>query len=131
MDILIDSSIIIAAERGQLNLDDVLDRHATDSIFLSAVGVAELLYGVQKRPLRFRPAARAFIDQLVTQFPILPFDAAAADVHARLRLSLEEAGAPLGHNDLQIAAIALANAMAIAARDRDFARIDRLTVLRW
>lgn len=72
-----------------------------------------------------------FVTQLLSQFPVIPLDRAAADVHASLRLSLEAAGTPLGHNDLQIASIALANDMAIAARDRDFERINQLTVLRW
>ncbi len=131
MDILIDSSVIIASERGQLDLDAIVRRHATDFLALSAVGVAELHYGVRKRPHRYHASALAFVTQLLSQFPIIPFDGAAADVHASLRLSLEEAGTPLGHNDLQIASIALANDMAVAARDRDFGRLKQLTVLRW
>ncbi|MBA2305437.1 MAG: type II toxin-antitoxin system VapC family toxin [Acidobacteria bacterium] len=60
-----------------------------------------------------------FVTQLLARFPVVPFDAAAAQVHASLRLSLEQAGAPLGHNDLLIASTALAHGLAIAARDRD------------
>ena len=75
--------------------------------------------------------AQAFVAQLLAQFPIIPFDGAAADVHASIRLLLEKAGTPLGHNDLLIASIALANGMTVAARDRDFGRLDQLTVLRW
>lgn len=131
MDILIDSSVIIAAERGHLELDAILAQHADDFVAMSAIGVAELLYGVHKRPERHRAKAQAFVDQLLTQLPALPFDAAAASRHASLRLSLERAGTLLGHNDLQIASIALANGMAVAARDRDFGRVDGLTVLRW
>lgn len=131
MDILIDSSVIIASERGQLDLDAIVRRHATDFLALSAIGVAELHYGVRKRPPRYRAKAEAFVTQLLAQFPVIPFDAAAADVHASLRLSLEQAGTPLGHNDLQIGSIALANEMAVAARDRDFGRIGQLAVIPW
>jgi predicted nucleic acid-binding protein len=131
LDILIDSSVIIASERGTLDLDEILSRHADDFVALSAVGLAELYYGAKKRPPRYRTAAETFVAQLVSQFSIIPFDSAAAEVHASLRLSLEQAGTPLGHNDLQIASIAIANDMAVAARDRDFARVERLTVIPW
>lgn len=131
MEILIDSSVIVASERGQLDLEAIIHRHATDNFAMSAITVAELLYGVRKRPLPYRAKAQEFVTQLLSQFPVIPFDRAAADVHASLRLSLEAAGRPLGHHDLQIASIALANDMAIAARDRDFERINHLTILRW
>lgn len=131
MDILIDSSVIIAWEREQLDLDAILERHASDYCAMAAVTVAELRYGVLKRAVRYRAEAEAFVRQLLTQLPVVPFDREAAEVHASIRLSLEKAGATLGHHDLQIAAIAIAYKMVIAARDRDFGRLDQLTVLHW
>jgi predicted nucleic acid-binding protein len=131
VDILVDSSIIIASERGQIDLDNVLEHHATDFVALSAITVAELQYGVLKRPLRSRAAAQTFVSRLLAQFPIVPFDAAAAHVHASVRLALEKSGAALGHNDLLIASTAIAHNMAIAARDRDFARVQELAILHW
>ena len=103
MDILIDSSVIIASERGQLDLDAIIHHHATDYLSVSAITVAELVYGVRKRPPKYRTSAEAFVAQLLSYLRVIPFDRAAADVHASLRLSLENVGATLGHNDLLIA----------------------------
>ncbi len=45
MDILVESSIIIASERGLIDLDDLLRRHGSDFGALSAIGITELQFG--------------------------------------------------------------------------------------
>ncbi len=46
MGALIDTSILIAAERGQLDLTALLTEHAYENFGLSAITATELLHGV-------------------------------------------------------------------------------------
>jgi tRNA(fMet)-specific endonuclease VapC len=79
---------------------------AQDKIVCSIVR-AELYYGVYKSQRQQMNLLR--IDSFLTHLPSLPFDDHAARVYGALRADLEMKGTPIGSNDLQIAAIALAN----------------------
>ncbi len=48
MGALIDSSVLIAAERGALDLAGILDEHRETEFALSAMTVSELLHGVHR-----------------------------------------------------------------------------------
>ena len=62
----------------------------------------------------------------------LPFDDAAADVHARVRRHLESLGAPIGPYDLLIAAIALANGCTLVTHNtNEFSRVPGLSLEDW
>ena len=95
-------------------------------LFLSAVGEAELRYGVAIMPAgRRRDALAAAVDGLVREDfagRVLPFDSAAARAYAGIAAARRGAGRPVHQADCQIAAIALARGMAVATRNaRDFA----------
>jgi predicted nucleic acid-binding protein len=45
---LIDSSVLIAAERGQLSFDDIAARYSDEDVAISAVTASELLHGVYR-----------------------------------------------------------------------------------
>jgi tRNA(fMet)-specific endonuclease VapC len=45
---LIDSSVLIAAERGKLDLDAILDLRRGEQLRLAAITVAELYEGVER-----------------------------------------------------------------------------------
>ena len=60
---LIDSSVLIAAERGQLDLDDISARYAEDDVAISAVTASELLHGLHRaRTAAQRHRRQAFVD---------------------------------------------------------------------
>lgn len=62
---------------------------------------------------------------------VLPFDLAAARIHARLLDELLAAGRPIGANDLLIAATALVHDYAILTFNvREFAQVSGLVVER-
>ena len=48
MGILIDTSILIAIERGQCELDALLTEQAEENIALAAITASELLHGVHR-----------------------------------------------------------------------------------
>ena len=79
---LIDSSVLIATERGQLNFDAIA---AQEDVAISAVTAAELLHGVHRprTPLQ-RHRRQAFVEVLMAQLPVIAFDLTVARVHASL-----------------------------------------------
>ncbi|HEV3257827.1 MAG TPA: type II toxin-antitoxin system VapC family toxin, partial [Gemmataceae bacterium] len=62
----------------------------------------------------------------------LPFDDAAAAHYAPLRADLESKGTPIGPNDYQIAAIALANNVTLVTHNtQEFSRVVGLFLEDW
>ncbi|HEV8037442.1 MAG TPA: type II toxin-antitoxin system VapC family toxin [Bryobacteraceae bacterium] len=133
MGTLIDSSILIAAERGSLDMARLLKESGDIGLAISAVTAAELLHGVHRASTKHQKALReAFIERLLELWPALPFDLTAARMHARLWAGLSAKGVSIGSHDLMIAATALANGLALATRDkRSFLKVPGLKVLHW
>jgi tRNA(fMet)-specific endonuclease VapC len=70
--------------------------------------------------------------RLLEPFVSLPFDDLAASHYGILRATLEQAGTPIGANDLLIAAIALAqDCMLVTRNGREFARVAGLQIETW
>lgn len=131
MAILIDASVLIAAERGALSLKDLLE-HAAEEVALAAITASELLHGVHRVTGARRASREAFVERLLAQVAIVPFDLVCARVHARLWADLSARGISAGAHDLLIAATAVATRAKVATRDkRSFPRIPGLTVLQW
>lgn len=130
---LIDSSVLIAAERGRLEWDRVVAAHATEEVALAAITASELLHGVHRAPsAKARTRRSAFVEQLLARLPIIPFDLLAARVHARVWAELAAKGMGVGTHDLLIGATALATGGRVATRDlRSFSRIPGLDVVEW
>ena len=133
MGALIDSSVLIAAERGALDLAGILDEHRETEFALSAMTASELLDGVHRARGEARRGRReAFVEALLSSLPVISFDLVAARVHARLWAKLAAKGIAIGQHDLVIAATAVSRGMDVATRDvRSFPKIPGLGILRW
>jgi predicted nucleic acid-binding protein len=133
MGALIDSSVLIAAERGALDLAGILDEHRETEFALSAMTASELLHGVHRARSEARRGRReAFVEALLSSLPVISFDLVAARVHARLWAKLAAKGIVIGQHDLVIAATAVSRGMDVATRDaRSFPKIPGLKILRW
>jgi tRNA(fMet)-specific endonuclease VapC len=131
--IVIDSSVLIAWERDQLNLETQMARYADENFAISAITASELLHGVHRATTpAWRSRREAFVEGLLSRIPILSFDLVTARVHARLSSELAAQRIPVGPHDLIIAATAVANGYAVATRDeRSFRKIPGLSVLHW
>jgi predicted nucleic acid-binding protein len=127
---LIDSSVLIAAERGDLALDAVSTRYAEEDVAISAATASELLHGVHRaRTPSQRHRRQAFVEGLLAQFPVIGFDLTVARVHASLWADLAKRGVAVGERDLMIGATAIARNYRVATRDeRSFTKIPGLTV---
>lgn len=99
-------------------------------IRVCSVVAAELYHGCLRSA---RPAAnRAQVDAVLRPYLSLPFDDAAADVHAQVRRHLETLGTPIGPYDLQIAAIALVHGLTLVTHNTtEFSRIPGLLLEDW
>ena len=97
-----------------------LDAQVADTIYLSSVTLAELLFGIGILPAgRRRDALAATLDGLLDAFGqrILPFDTNAARVYADVATRARAAGQGLPIPEGYIAAIAAAHGYAVATRD--------------
>lgn len=129
---LIDSSVLIAAERGALDITTALGEHRDDSFAVSAVTASELLHGVHRVPSSRRATTEAFVEGLLQKLPVVAFDLRCARVHARLWAEAVRSGSMIGERDLMIAATALAWNMSVVTRDlRSFPRVPGLPLLHW
>ena len=132
MGTLIDSSVLIAAERGRLNLDDVLAAGPDEPVGIAAITASELLHGTHRLGGVRLMQARAFVDLWLGVLPVLPFDLRSAQVHGALAADLARKGTPMGAHDLMIAATAVELGYAVATCDRrSFGRVDGLVVQYW
>jgi predicted nucleic acid-binding protein len=132
MGFLIDASVLIAAERGLLDLAAILERHAAEPAALAAITASEMLHGVHRLKGARRARSEALVERLLERLPVVPFDLPAARVHATLSADLRTRGTPVGAHDLLIAATAVLLDYKIATRDlRSFPRIEGVVALQW
>lgn len=97
-----------------------LDAQVAETLYLSSVTVAELMFGVGALPEgRRRDRLEAALDGVLGLFGdrILPFDTGAARRYADLAVRARAAGKGFPIQDGYIAAIAAARGFAVASRD--------------
>ncbi len=95
----------------------------------SIIVAAELRYGATRRgSARLLEQTELMLRRLAT----MPWDAPADRAYASLRTALEAAGAPIGQNDMLIAAHALAlDCILVTDNEREFRRVPGLRVENW
>jgi hypothetical protein len=98
-----------------------IDAQPTETLYLSAVTVAELRFGVASLPKgRRRNALSESLERQALQpfsGRILPFDLSASQFYAELLVKAKSAGCTMSKADAYIAAIAAAHDMSVATRD--------------
>jgi tRNA(fMet)-specific endonuclease VapC len=106
---LIDSSVLIAAERGRILLHDVLVGNGDELLAISVITASELLHGIHRAKRPAQAAKRQqFVSFILELFPLIPIDLEVAHHHTRLWSELQARGQLIGAHDLLIAASALA-----------------------
>jgi tRNA(fMet)-specific endonuclease VapC len=130
---LIDSSVLIAAQRGSIDLQRLRGEDDDESVAIAAVSASELLHGVHRLANAVaRMRAERFVERVLESLPVVAFDLDVARVHARLDAELSARGTRVGDADLMIAATAVWLDYRVATRDlRSFAKIAGLAVIRW
>jgi predicted nucleic acid-binding protein len=128
---LIDSSVLIAAERRRLDLEEPLGPHAEEPVGIASITAAELLHGVHRASTAAQRQRReTFVERLLAVLPVFPFDLVTARIHASLWAGLAAKGASVGAHDLLIGATAIALGYRVVTRDRrSFGKIPDLEVI--
>lgn len=100
-----------------------------NAVCTSIIVASELRFGAAKRNA---PRLAAQVETILSAIEVRPFDTPADHEYARLRLHLEQAGTPIGPNDMLIAAHALAiESILVTANTGEFSRVPGLTVENW
>lgn len=121
--ILVDTSVISEPLRHapDARVTAWFDAQPIETLYLSAITVAELRYGIAALPSGGR-RTRLHEDVETRLLPlfvgrVLSFDLAASKAYAELMSKARATGQAIGAADGYIAATAAANAMAVATRD--------------
>jgi tRNA(fMet)-specific endonuclease VapC len=115
--LILDTSILIEAERGEGELLESLDD--VDDVAIAAITIAELRVGVHlTNGSRQRAEHELFIGSVLNAISVESYDLEVAAAHAELLTHSRRTGTPRGAHDLIIAATAL-------ARDREVMTLDR------
>ncbi len=131
MKLLLDTNIVSYWMRGDIQILKQLKRQKPCDMAISAITLAEVLYGIKKSASRKRERQKK-IDAICGQLDVLPFDKQATVQYAVIRTDLEKKGIPISERDLQIAAIAMANGLCVVTHNiKEFARIPDLQVVDW
>ncbi len=105
-----------------------VQRHDPRELSVSAVTVAENLYGTERLvDGQRKKKLRALAQELFTQFvdDVLPFDSAAAMRYAQIIDQRDRQGAPIGGVDAQIAAMCWVDDPTLATRnEHDFVDVE-------
>jgi predicted nucleic acid-binding protein len=128
MGLVIDTSALVALERSQADLSDVLP---DEDAALAAIVYAELLVGVKMADSRSRAASRrAKIDALLAVVPVVDFGSAEAERWADLYAELSRTGSLIPANDLAVAATALERGYGVLVGPNDESHYRRVPKLR-
>lgn len=132
--ILLDTNVVSEAMKPEPNssVRDWLDAQAAETLFLSSVTIAELMFGIGalpkgKRKDRLAAALEGMLELFADR--ILPFDIEAARRYAGLAVQARAAGKGFPTPDGYIAAIAAAHGFAVASRDTSPFTVSGLSVI--
>jgi tRNA(fMet)-specific endonuclease VapC len=127
---LLDTNIVsdlVRHPRGRIadRIAKVGEQHICTSIIVAA----ELRYGAAKKG---SSRLTAQLEAVLGALDVLVLEAPVDTVYGELRARLEQAGQPMGANDLLIAAHAVALGHTVVTdNEREFSRIDNLQVENW
>jgi tRNA(fMet)-specific endonuclease VapC len=112
--VILDTGVLIALERGTLDVDAVL---GLDDAAIAAVTAMELLVGVERADETHRQARAVRVEAILSSLPIEPYTLGVARVHARLAVAAMASGRPRSANDMTIAATAAATSRVLLTTD--------------
>ncbi|WP_249978001.1 type II toxin-antitoxin system VapC family toxin [Vreelandella olivaria] len=121
--IILDTNVISEPLRQapESRVIDWIDAQALETLYLSAITVAELRFGMASLPAGKRRdrLQESLEKQILPLFAgrVLPFDMSASQAYSELMAKARATGLAIGTADGYIAAIAAANSMMVATRD--------------
>ena len=130
MGIILDTSVLIEAERRKAEIDK-FNKNREEEIFgISVITIAELLHGLHRADSTKRRLKRsAYVEKIIELFPIYAFETSIARIYAGLWSDLSKKGVQVGAHDLIIGSTALSLGFSVATYNmRHFERIEGLRI---
>jgi len=135
MGLILDSSVVIASERGRETVERLIERVVSatgdQEAALSAIGVTELIHGLyraQTPALRLR--RQSFLDELLKALTVYPYTKETAMLAGKLDGEQQSKGVVIPFGDLLIGATALSLGFSILTENlRHFQKIPGLSVI--
>jgi tRNA(fMet)-specific endonuclease VapC len=126
--IILDTSILIEHERGNLDITKFISGRENEEFAISVISVAELLHGVHRADSDARRIKRSiFVEQVIDTFPIFTFDLETSRLYAKLWADLLSKGIKIGAHDLMIGATAISKGYSVTTfNKRHFDKIKGL-----
>ena len=116
MGVILDTSVLIEAERGNFDLEEFTKGREKEPFGLSVISVAELLHGVHRADSEKRRVKRsAYVETTIDLFPIYLFGVNTARIYAQIWANLMKQGIQIGAHDLIIGSTALALGFSVAS----------------
>ena len=127
---LLDTNIVSdLVRRPQGRIAEHIRKVGEARVCTSIIVAAELRYGAAKKGSQ---RLTAQLETVLGALDVLPFETPADATYGLIRTRLEQAGKPIGGNDLLIAAQAVALGCTIVTdNEAEFARIDGLSRENW
>lgn len=135
MGLVLDSSVLVFAERRELPVSTLLDllqkQHSVTEIILSAVSVVELEHGVYRAQSPQQATKRRhYLDTVFASIPAEPFTRAMGQMVAQVDAEARKQGVVIPFADLLIGGTALHFGYElVTSNERHFRMIPSLTVL--
>jgi len=132
--IVLDTNVVSEAMKPEPDpaVRNWLDEQAAETLYLSSITIAELMFGIGALPKgKRKDKLTAALDGVLALFGtrILPFDTSAARRYADLAVKARAAGKGFPTPDGYIAAITAAQGFAVASRDTSAFAAAGLTVI--
>jgi tRNA(fMet)-specific endonuclease VapC len=133
--VILDSSIVIEAERRHLNaaqfLKQLLEKIGEMEAALCAVTIAELVHGIYRADTSDRrERRRTFVSDLKAALPVYPITDSTTELVGKIGAESSATGVTIPFDDLLIGACALERGYAVATRNlRHFQKIEDLKLI--
>jgi tRNA(fMet)-specific endonuclease VapC len=133
--IILDSSVVIDAERQHLNvaqfMKQIAQKVGDTEVALCSITVAELAHGIYRADTaERRQRRRAFLDALKAALPIYAVTDATAELVGKIGAESAASGVTIPFDDLLIGACAVQRRYAVATRNlRHFQKIPSLSLI--
>jgi len=135
MGLILDSSVVIAAERRGETVERLIERVVTatgdQEAALSAIGLTELIHGLYRaKTPAMRLHRQSFLDELLADLTVYPYTKETAMLAGKLDGEQQSKGVVIPFGDLLIGATALSLGFSVlTANLRHFQKIPGLSVV--
>ena len=124
--------IYIINNKPRAVLDRFLSLGEHERVYISAISVAELFYGLAKSSSPKKEQNKLALIKFLSPLEVLPFDDKAAIEYGAIRAELEKSGNSIGANDLLIAAHAVSMGVTLVTNNtKEFERVCDLKLDNW